>query len=160
MILLIVTLNVLGWPLIQLALARLFLLCPHEYFLHDSWLTRERSFENGGRLYQSILAVRKWKGRLPDGAPWLGGKAKRRIERHSFAALSDFQIETRRAEVAHWCMLLCTPIFCLWNPLWADVVMTIYGIAANVPCIVAQRANRIKIAHILDRQRMKAQRLC
>jgi len=46
-------------------------------------------------------------------------------------------------------MLLCTPVFYLWNPPWACVVMTLYGFAANLPCILVQRANRIKIERIL-----------
>ena len=86
---------------------------------------------------------------LPDGAPWLGGMSKRRISGRGYADLNAFLIETRRAEAAHWCMLLCTPFFYLWNPWWACIVMTLYGIAANIPCIVVQRVNRIKIANIL-----------
>jgi glycosyl-4,4'-diaponeurosporenoate acyltransferase len=151
MTLLILTLNVLGWPVIHLVFARLFLLCPDEYFAHDSWLTRARWFEQDTRIYRRVLAVERWKGVLPDGAPWLGGRSKRRLESRTVAGLSAFLMETRRAEAAHWCMLLFTPVFYLWNPPWACVVMSFYGIAANLPCIVAQRANRIKIAYILHR---------
>ena len=158
MIPLIFTLNVLGWPVIQLLLAYLFLLCPDESFARDSWLTRKRWFERDGELYRSAFAVQRWKGWLPDGAPWLGGRSKSRIGSRNQLDLTTFLIETRRAEVAHWCMLLCTPVFYLWNPAWACVVMTFYGIAANVPCIVAQRANRIKIEHILYRSNILAHR--
>lgn len=156
MILLILALNILGWPGIHLVLAYLFTLCPDEYFAHDSWLTRRRRFEHNGQLYRKALAVQRWKACLPDGAPWLGGKSKRRIESRSQADLNAFMIETRRAEVAHWCMLLCTPVFYLWNPAWACIVMSFYGIAANLPCIVAQRANRIQIARILNRRRTQS----
>ena len=151
MILLIVALNMFGWPVIHLALARLFLLCPDESFARDSWLTRQRQFEQDGQFYRSAFAVQRWKGWLPDGAPWLGGRSKKRIEGRNFAYLNSFIVETRRGEAAHWCMLLCAPVFYLWNPPWACVVMTLYGIAANLPCIIAQRVNRIKIAHILHR---------
>lgn len=151
MTLLIVTLNLLGWPVIHLALARLFLSCPDEFFVRDSWLTRPRPFEQDRQLYRRALAVHRWKHLLPDGAPWLGGRSRRRIQSNSPAHLNTFMIETRRAEAAHWCMMLCTPVFYLWNPPWAALVMTFYGLAANLPCIIAQRANRIKIAHILHR---------
>ncbi len=146
--LLIVTLNVLGWPVIQLSLARLFLLLPDARFAKDSWLTRERLLEQNGRLYR-FLAIQRWKELLPDGASWLGGRPKKSLASRCMADLTTSAIETRRAETAHWCMLMCTPVFFLWNPRWACVVMTLYGFAANVPCIVVQRANRIKIERIL-----------
>jgi len=147
--LLIVALNVLGWPLIQLTVARLFLLIPDSTFGKDSWLTRERSIEQNGQVYRKLLAIQHWKGLLPDGASWLGGRPKRGIAGRSATNLSIFALETRRAETAHWCMFLCTPIFYLWNPRWASIVMTLYGVVANLPCIIAQRANRIKIKQIL-----------
>ena len=148
--LLVITLNVIGWPLIQLTLARLFLFLPDSIFDEDSWLTRQRRFEGEGQPYRSFLIMQRWKDLLPDGAAWLGGRSKRLASR-SCADLATFAIETRRAETAHWCMLLCTPLFYIWNPRWACIVMTLYGLAANLPCILVQRANRIKIERILRR---------
>jgi glycosyl-4,4'-diaponeurosporenoate acyltransferase len=147
---LVLTVNILGWPVIHLALARLFLSIPDAYFAHDSWLTRERSLEHGGETYRRLFAVQRWKELLPDGAPWLGGRAKKRVASRDPEQLNLFMIETRRGEAAHWSMLLCTPVFFIWNPAWACVVMTVYGLAANFPCILVQRANRIKAAHILS----------
>jgi glycosyl-4,4'-diaponeurosporenoate acyltransferase len=143
------TVNIFGWPIIHLTAARIFLLRSLEGYTMDSWLTRERSFERGGKFYRDRLAIQRWKRLLPDGAPWLGGMAKKRIVSHSANYLQTFAAETRRAEAAHWCMLLCTPVFYFWNPLWACLVMTVYGLASNLPCILAQRANRIQIQRIL-----------
>lgn len=151
MTLLILIVNVLAWPVIHLVLARAFLVCPDRYFDHDSWLTKPRGFEQKGNFYRRVFQVSRWKGSLPDGAPWVGGKSKRRIESRGVASLNSFLIETRRAETAHWGMLLCSPVFYLWNPAWACAVMTFYGLAANLPCIIVQRTNRIKIARILRR---------
>lgn len=95
--------------------------------------------------------MQRWKGLLPDGASWLGGRSKKNVASRTFTELTTFAIETRRAEVAHWCMLLCTPVFYVWNPRWACIIMTAYGVAANLPCILVQRANRIKVARILER---------
>ena len=147
----VIGLNVLGWPILQLSLARIFLAIPDKYLAHDSWLTRERSFERGGQLYSRGLWIRRWKRMLPDGAPWLGGRPKRWSETRGVAELKILSMETRRSEAAHWCMLLCSPIFYLWNPPWACAVMTCYGVIANLPCILAQRANRMRIARILAR---------
>lgn len=148
MIWLIIVLNVLGWPVIQLSVSYIFLQLPEAWFAHDSWLTRERHIEAEGMLYRRVFAVHQWKDMLPDGASWLGGRSKKKIASRSPELLRKSALETRRAEVAHWCMLLCTPAFYLWNPPWACGVMSLYGLLANLPCIVAQRANRIKIARI------------
>lgn len=149
--LLIIALNVVGWPVIQLALSRLFLRLPDHLFDADSWVTRVRPFESNGELYRQYFFVQRWKGLLPDGASWLGGRSKNNVASRRFADLTVFAIETRRGELAHWCMLLCTPVFYVWNPLWACCVMTLYGIAANLPCILVQRANRIKVNRLLVR---------
>ena len=149
--LLVIAANVLGWPVIQLSLSSIFLRLPDTWFADNTWLTRERWFERNEQLYRRFLRMQRWKGLLPDGASWLGGRPKRNVASRTVRELITFAMETRRAEVAHWCMLLCTPVFFLWNPVWACVVMTAYGLAANVPCILVQRANRIKVVRILER---------
>jgi glycosyl-4,4'-diaponeurosporenoate acyltransferase len=141
--------NLLGWPIIHLVVARTILHRSAERYARDSWLTRERRWEHGGALYRQYFLVHRWKRLLPDGAPWLGGMAKKRLAGRSSTYLRAFVAETRRAESAHWYMLFCTPLFYLWNPPWACAVMTAYGIAANLPCIFAQRANRLQLKRII-----------
>lgn len=137
--------NLLGWPVIHLTVGSAVLRLPAQLFARNCWLTAPRRWERDGRLYRDWLAIRKWKSKLPDGAPWLGGFAKRKIYRRDSSYLAQFLIETRRAELAHWCMLCCLPLFFLWNPPWACLVMTAYALAANLPCILAQRYNRLAI---------------
>jgi glycosyl-4,4'-diaponeurosporenoate acyltransferase len=144
---LIWTANLLGWPVIHLAIGFVALRLPSHLFAHDSWITAPRRWERDGHLYRHRLAIRRWKSLLPDGAPWLGGFAKKSVCSRNPEYLFRFLLETRRAELAHWCMLCCLPIFFLWNPPWASLVMTAYALAANLPCILAQRYNRI----VLDR---------
>jgi glycosyl-4,4'-diaponeurosporenoate acyltransferase len=139
--------NLLGWPVIHISIASAALRLRPEDLARDNWLTAPRPWERDGRLYRDWFAIRKWKLWLPDGAPWLGGFAKKKLRSRNPAYLEQFLIETRRAETAHWCMLACLPLFLLWNPLWARWVMTAYALAANLPCILAQRYNRL----VLDR---------
>lgn len=97
-------------------------------------------------LYRRVLHIRRWKHLLPDGAPWVGGAfPKQRLASKHPAYLLRFALESRRGELAHWTMLACTPVFYLWNPVWAAILMTFYGLAANLPCILVQRYNRIVI---------------
>ena len=143
--------NLIGWPLIQVSVSALILRLPQTHFSRDSWLTRERHCERGGKLYRKLFAIQRWRRLLPDGAPWLGGISKKRLAGRDASYLRTLVLETRRAEYAHWGMLLCTPGFFLWNPPWACAVMTVYGVLANLPCILAQRANRIQLSRITQR---------
>ena len=141
--------NLLGWPLIHLAIGFVALRLPPRLFARNNWLTAPRRWEGNDRLYRDWLAIRKWKSLLPDGAPWLGGFAKKKVYAHDSYHLAQFLLETRRAELAHWCMLCCLPLFFLWNPPWACLVMACYALAANLPCIVAQRYNRIVLERVI-----------
>jgi len=145
--------NLLGWPLIHLTIGFVALRVPADLFAEDNWLTAPRQWEREGRFYRDWLAIRKWKSLLPDGAPWLGGFAKKTLHARDSSYLEQFLSESRRAEWAHWCMLSCLPFFFLWNPTWACLVMTAYAVAANVPCIVAQRYNRIALDRVVRTRR-------
>jgi glycosyl-4,4'-diaponeurosporenoate acyltransferase len=140
--------NLVGWPVIHLAIGYVALRVPPHNFALDTWLTALRPWEQDGHLSRDWVAIRKWKSLLPDGAPWLGGFAKKKLRERNAAYLAQFLIETRRAEVAHWCMLSCLPIFFIWNPPWARWVMAVYALVANLPCILAQRYNRLVLNRI------------
>ena len=140
--------NVLGWPILHIAIGFIAIRVPSHSFAHDTWLTTPRPWEQDGYLYRDWFAIRRWKFLLPDGAPWLGGFAKKKLLSRNSACIALFLIETRRAEIAHWLMLCCLPIFFIWNPAWARWVMFFYALAANLPCIVAQRYNRLVLNRI------------
>ena len=140
--------NVFGWPILQIAIGFIALRVPSHILAGDTWLTAPRPWEQDGRVYRDWLAIRKWKYLLPDAAPWMGHAAKKLRERNP-AYTAQFLIETRRAEIAHWFMLGCLPIFFIWNPPWARWVMTAYALAANLPCIFAQRYNRLVLNRIV-----------
>ena len=148
---LIWTLNIIGWPIIHILFAKIAISLPASYFANDNFILRRRSWEKDGELYKKWFRIRRWKSFLPDGAPWLGGFTKKHFESRESTYIQTFLLETRRAEMAHWCMLFCLPIFFIWNPPWARWVMTIYAVAANFPCILAQRYNRLVIGRLQRR---------
>jgi glycosyl-4,4'-diaponeurosporenoate acyltransferase len=148
----IVTLNIIGWPIIQLGLARLFLVIDAARFDPQSAWFRPRRWEQDGRFYQALFRVRSWKSWLPDAAPWFGGFAKARLSEADVQYLRRFAQETCRGELAHLCMLACAPVFIIWNPLWADAVMIAYAAAANLPCVMVQRYNRGRVMRAAERR--------
>jgi glycosyl-4,4'-diaponeurosporenoate acyltransferase len=119
----------------------------------DGWLLRPRGFETGGRWYRRWLRVHRWKDKVPEaGGLFRGGMSKRHLPAYDAAGLQLFVRETRRAELAHWWALSCGPVFVLWNPPLAAVLLIGYGVAANLPFIVIQRYNRARIQALVERR--------
>lgn len=128
---------------------------PRERLECDQSILRLRRFEAGGRGYERVLRIKRWKDRLPEaGALFRGGFSKRRVERHDRAYLAEFAVATRRAELAHWAIVVLAPTFFAWMPLfgmpwWLATAMFGYGVVANVPCILVQRYNRARLERVL-----------
>jgi glycosyl-4,4'-diaponeurosporenoate acyltransferase len=119
----------------------------------EGWLLRPRPFETGGRWYRRRLRIHRWKDRLPDaGDLFRGGVSKRHVPAYDVAGLRLFVRETRRAELAHWWAMCCGPVFVLWNPPLAAVLLIGYGVAVNLPFIAIQRYNRFRIEALLERR--------
>lgn len=140
--------NFAGWPILQITIGFAATRLPSHLFTEDCWLTVPRRWERDGELYRKWFAIRRWKPLLPDGASYFGGFAKKSIVSRESVYLAQFVNETRRSEIAHWCMFACFPIFCLWNPAWACWVMAAYSFVANLPCILVQRYNRMALQNL------------
>jgi glycosyl-4,4'-diaponeurosporenoate acyltransferase len=149
MIFAMIAINSAAWFVIQLSIAWVITRMKSHYFSSDGRFLRVRGWEVG--IYKRWLHISCWKRYLPDGAPLVGGRSKTLAARRA-SDLQQLIIETRRAEVAHWLMLVVFPVFALWNPpLWAQIVIGIYATLANMPCIIAQRYNRAKLQKMLLR---------
>ena len=86
---------------------------------------------------------------MPDAARWFrGGFAKGKLTSRDPAYWERFIRETWRGELCHWSALACAPLFFLWNPWWGDLVIVAYALAANLPCILAQRYNRARLQRL------------
>ena len=141
--------NILGWFILQTGLAWGATYMPITCFKPAMKLFRSRCFEQGGRLYEKCFFIKLWKHHLPEGARYLRrGFRKKKLTNRDPQYLRTFCAETCRAEAAHWAQLACAPLFFMWNPPWAGCVMIIYALAANMPCIMAQRYNRIRLLRI------------
>lgn len=144
----VVALNVAGWPVLQVTFAWCFTRMPGRWFNPG----RAFAWEDEGRFHERVFRIKSWKDHLPDAAGWFaGGFAKRALSGNSRDYLERFVRETWRGELCHWAALACAPVFFLWNPGWADLVMAAYGVAANLPCILAQRYNRARLQRVLGR---------
>lgn len=135
--------DILYWPVVQLSVSAVFIRVPSRFFSWESERNRLQEVRRSLRLYRR-LRVPYWKKKLPDAAFLVGGTRKR-VNPYCHADVSRFLTDLRRAEVAHWTQLAFAVPCWFWNPIWASVVMTAYAICTNVPCIAAQRYNRILV---------------
>lgn len=134
-----------GWGgLVAYAGARL----PASRFMGDSHLTRLRAWERDGRFWL-WSGVRRWKTLVPELGGLFGGTSKRRLPIGP-QRLERMAAETRRGEVVHWVAALAVVAMPWWGPGWVAVVMAVYAVGANAPCIIIQRYNRGRLAQLID----------
>lgn len=146
----LVVVDVAAWGAISTLVGYLAHRLPLHRLERDNALTRLRPFEAGGRVYQRRLRIAHWKDRMPEaGDLFPGGFSKRAVTR---ADLDRYLLETRRAELVHWWIMLAAPLFFLWNPWWLGLVMCMYAVTANLPCLLIQRYNRARVQRILGRR--------
>lgn len=146
----LVAVDAAAWLVVQAGTGYLVHRLPDRALDTDVGLLRERAWEDGGRFYRDRLRVARWKGRLPEGgAVFRGGFDKRTLGGTSNEDLSRYRRETRRAELGHWLALAPAPVFALWNPPWLWPAMALYAAAVNLPCIIAQRYNRLRLSRVL-----------
>jgi glycosyl-4,4'-diaponeurosporenoate acyltransferase len=147
----LVVVNVLAWLVIHLGVAWAGTRLPIRLFSSRQWLYRARGWERCGRVYERHLGVKRWKDRLPDGAAlFSGGFRKAGMEGAALEHLQRFERETCRGEAVHWAVLASSGFFFLWNPWWAGLLMIVYAVAANLPCILIQRYNRVRLARAIN----------
>jgi len=144
----IIVLNVAGWLAIQMGFAWAFTRMPVAWFNPGNAFAWER----GGRFYEHVFGIKRWKDRLPDAARWFGGGfAKGTLTGTNRDYMERFIRETWRGELCHWAALACAAVFFLWNPWWGDVIIVAYALVANLPCILVQRCNRARFERLLAR---------
>ena len=137
------------WLVIHLAVSLAIARLRPDSFNPESWSYRERAWERSGRTYTQFLRIKSWKRLLPDGAALAkGGFRKRHLGSRDSAYIWRFILETCRAELTHWVIFGFSIVFFIWNDWWIGMIMIAYAFVVNVPCIVTQRYNRIRLKRI------------
>ena len=145
-----ILIDVAAWFVIHMGISYLMAHKPRYVLNPEDWLYRQRTWEKNGRLYHKWFQIHQWKSILPDGAALFKfGFRKKHLKELNENYFQDFIHETCRAELTHWIVFLFGFIFFIWNLWWVGIVMVIYAFAANMPCIVTQRYNRIRLRRVL-----------
>jgi len=145
----IILIDIAAWFAIHMGISFLMTRISKSDFHTRSWLFRPGKWERNGKVYERLFRVKNWKKRLPDGAAlFKGGFKKKHLEGIDQVYLEDFIRETCRAELTHWIVLLFGFIFLIWNLWWVGIIMVIYAFLVNLPCIITQRYNRIRLKRV------------
>lgn len=142
-----------AWAGVQVGAGYLAHRLPDRVLTKDGWLLRQRRWERDGRFYTEVARIRRWKGLLPEaGAFFAGGVSKRSLAGTDPTSLDTLRRATRRAELGHWLMILPAPVFVALNRPLLMPFMAVYPLAVNLPCIAAQRYNRIRLTRVVRRR--------
>lgn len=144
----VAVLNSIGIPIAHFGLSWLFTRMPDEFFCPRSALFRRWPGETIG-LYERVFRVKSWKRLLPDAAGWFGGFAKRSLKSRDPGYLRRFRIETCRGEAAHWAQWVVITAFVIWTPWPWALILPVYAALSNLPCILLQRHNRLRLDKVL-----------
>ena len=137
-----------GWSLLVGGLANRL---PQANLRRDNGLTRLQPWEQR-HCYEQRLAIRCWKGLLPDAGPALpGGRAKSGLVQRDQLALEQLVVETRRAELVHWALWPFWIVTSLWLPPLGVLLNLVFASLFNLPCLAVQRYNRLRLQTTLER---------
>ena len=78
---------------------------------------------------------------------------KASLVRRDLQSLRRLVLETRRAELVHWLLLLGGMLTALWLPPSGVLVNMLFALAFNLPCLLLQRHNRARLQRCLGRWR-------
>lgn len=146
---LMLVINIVVWLFFHMLISLLCMKIPDEWFITNKHLFKQLSWEKDGQIWDDIFSIRKWKSKLPDASLFMKKAYNKKSMRDtSLETFNKFIIETRRAEFTHWVSILPAPVFFIWNPVWARLIIIIYALVANIPFILAQRYNRPRLERV------------
>ena len=102
------------------------------------------------KRYERWWLVRRWKPWIPDAGHVLpGGIRKASLMGRDRASLERLLAETRRAELVHWTLWPAWLVTALWLPPQGVVINLLFATLFNLPCLLLQRYNRLRVRQLL-----------
>ncbi|RDY71147.1 glycosyl-4,4'-diaponeurosporenoate acyltransferase [Halobacillus sp. SY10] len=145
--------NIVAWLCIHLGVSGFVSVAPEAFVNAFARIYRVRRWETQAKVYER-LGVKKWKDRLPEARKWFRrGKTAAHLRNPS--QWDRFEKQTNRSELSHWVQMLAAPFFFLFNPPWAGWIMVVYAILFNLPFIIVQRYNRVRMMRVKNRVFMR-----
>jgi glycosyl-4,4'-diaponeurosporenoate acyltransferase len=123
---------------------------PDKVYSYKRWIFKERKWEENGQVYHRILKVNYWKNRLPELGDFLKGVfPKKQIKEYSQKYLQIYLIESCKAELTHWGIILSSCLFLFWCDLKTSAIIVIIAVVLNLPYVAILRYNRPRIVKLI-----------
>ncbi|MBQ8134412.1 MAG: hypothetical protein IJ192_08420 [Clostridia bacterium] len=145
-----------------------FIICVsvnNSFFDPDKKMYHPHKWENGGKFYNDVLKINKWKDFLPQHIG-KDGFSKDHLDDTSIPYLDEFIMETCRGEWNHTMNCMFAVILFIINNFFTALILTLCLLAGNLPFAVIQRYNRFRLQKLrnmlirkAERSRKKAQKL-
>ena len=138
------------WHLAVLLVCRVL---PSSFFDCKRFFYKPRKWEKNGKFYVKCLKIKKWKDHLPQYVAE-GGFSKRKLE--SFKKINEeyiemFITETCRAEWNHCVCSLYFVVSFLINDWPYSLIFSLIPIVANLPFLIIQRYNRMRLMRFSEK---------
>jgi len=102
------------------------------------------------KRYERCWLIRHWKPWIPDAGHVLpGGIRKASLMGRDRTGLERLLAETRRAELVHWALWPAWLVTALWLPPQGVVINFVFATLFNLPCLLLQRYNRLRVRQLL-----------
>ncbi|MGD6793383.1 hypothetical protein [Metabacillus indicus] len=145
--------NIAAWVGIHLSVSLLTSKMNSRQVCRFNWIWNEKTVEKSGRLYERLM-IKRWKDRMPEaGGLFPGGVSKKHL--HAVKDMERFVLETKRGELSHWIQLIAFLLFFIWNTPAAVLINGLYAACFNLPFIMIQRYNRIRLNRALSKRKTK-----
>lgn len=144
--------NLLIFILVSVAMTIICEKMPSSIYNYKKWLFREKKWEHGGRLYEHLFGVKRWKSKLPDISDFMKWRFnKKHLAESGSDYLSIFLTESCKSEFTHWMIILSTLLFRFWSDFTSTLFFLVLASLLNLPYIIIQRYNRPRLIHLLKR---------
>lgn len=138
----------------QAGSAKLVQHIPDQFIRVDLALFKTRQFEQEGLFYDKVFQVKRWKKYLPDGGAYFkGGYSRKHVKALDTASLAEHLEWNCRGELSHWLNFIPLFIFPLILNPSLYLLVFIYSVLANLPCLISYRYNRPRLMAILSRKK-------
>jgi len=127
-----------------------FIRLPERFYNYKNGIYKGRKWEKSGKFYQSVFKIKSWKNHIPELADFVKFIfPKKSIKEFTDEFLSKYLLESCKAEFVHWCNILASTVFLIYEGISTFTYMFIIAIILNTPFILIQRYNRPRIISIM-----------
>ena len=111
---------------------------------------KEYEWEDGGKIYERYLKIKKWKTKVPDVSKMLPGIVPRKTIKNPDKKEIDGMIqETCVAELTHIILCPCSiPVIFIMNNIIGYIILFVNVVFGNLSFAVIQRYNRFRYLRV------------